>query len=66
MRTLTAEGRLQGLTLVILPFLLFTALMILNRKYAEVLLHLPHLLAATGVLMAAGVFWIRRITRFNV
>ncbi|HEV3079295.1 MAG TPA: type II secretion system F family protein [Gemmataceae bacterium] len=65
-RALTAEGRLQGLTLVILPFVLFAALMVVNRNYAEVILQLPHLLLATGALMVAGVLWIRRITRFDV
>ncbi len=65
-RALTAEGRLQGLTLVILPFVLFAALMVVNRNYAEVILQLPQLLLATVALMAAGVFWIRRITRFEV
>ena len=64
-RTLTAEGRLQGLTLIILPFLLFGALMVMNRAYAELLLEMPQLLAATGGLMVAGMLWIRKITRFD-
>jgi tight adherence protein B len=64
-QTLTAEGRLQGLTLVVLPFLMFGAMMILNRGYAETLFkHVP-LLVATGVSMAVGVAWIRQITRIE-
>jgi tight adherence protein B len=60
-RTLTAEGRLQGLTLAVLPVLMFGVLFVLNRKYAEVLLEHPGLLAATGACMAFGILWIRRI-----
>jgi tight adherence protein B len=60
-RTLTAEGRLQGLTLAVLPFIMFAAMFFLNRKYAEVLLdHVP-LLWATAALMGIGIVWIRKI-----
>jgi tight adherence protein B len=64
-RTLTAEGRLQGLTLLLLPVLIFVALMVINRKYAQVLLDHPSLLAATGVMMGVGVLWIRKIVHFD-
>jgi tight adherence protein B len=65
-RTLTAEGRLQGLTLLVLPFLLFGAMMVVNRQYAEVLFkHVP-LIVATGVSMTVGALWIRRIANFDV
>jgi tight adherence protein B len=61
-RTLTAEGRLQGLTLLVLPFVLFGAMLVVNRSYATALFdHVP-LLAATGVAMLIGVLWIRKIT----
>jgi tight adherence protein B len=60
-RTLTAEGRLQGWTLVVLPFVAFGVMMVANRKYAEVLFdHVP-LLVGMGVAMVVGIFWIRRI-----
>jgi tight adherence protein B len=60
-RTLTAEGRMQGLTLFCLPFVVFAAIMIVNRAYAMTLFdHVP-LLIGTGVSMALGMFWIRRI-----
>jgi tight adherence protein B len=65
-KTLTAEGRLQGLTLVVLPMLMFGVMMVINRKYAEVLLEHTSLLAATGVSMGVGVLWIRRIVNFEV
>src|SRR5690348_9952831 len=37
-RTLTAEGRLQGVTLAVLPVVVFAAMFFLNRPYAAVLL----------------------------
>ncbi len=64
-RTLTAEGRLQGLTLLLLPVLIFAALMVINRKYAQVLLDHPSLLAVTAAMMGVGVLWIRRIVHFD-
>jgi len=64
-RTLTAEGRLQGLTLLVLPFLLFGAMMIVNRTYAEVLFEHVSLLIATGVTMLIGALWIRKIVNFE-
>ncbi len=60
-RTLTAEGRLQGWTLVVLPFLVFGAMMVINRQYAEVLFkHVP-LIVATLASMGLGILWIRKI-----
>jgi tight adherence protein B len=64
-RTLTAEGRMQGWTLVVLPFVVFAAMMVINRSYAEVLLdHVPLLLGTVG-LMAVGLLWIRKIVNFE-
>jgi tight adherence protein B len=64
-RTLTAEGRLQGWTLVVLPFLVFAAMMVINRSYAEILLDQTWLLAAMGCSMGVGILWIRRIVSFE-
>lgn len=64
-RALTAEGRLQSTTLIVLPFLTFGVMYYLNRPYAAALLSHTHLLAATAACMAAGVVWIRRITSFE-
>jgi tight adherence protein B len=65
-RSLTAEGRLQGLTLMVLPVLLFLVMMFINRNYAEVLLQHKHLLYATAGSMAAGALWIRKIVNFDL
>jgi tight adherence protein B len=60
-RNLTAEGRLQGITLLVLPVLVFGAMMVINRPYAEALLDHPHLLTVTGISMAVGAFWMRSV-----
>jgi tight adherence protein B len=64
-KTLTAEGRMQGVTLLVLPFVVFAAMMVINRTYAEVLLkHVP-LLVGTAVSMGIGAVWIRKIVNFE-
>jgi tight adherence protein B len=65
-RSLTAEGRLQGITLVILPIVMFGVMMVVNREYAETLFQHVPLLIATGVAMLAGVLWIRKIVNLDV
>jgi tight adherence protein B len=65
-RTLTAEGRLQGLTLMVLPVLLFFVMLFINRQYAEVLLEHKKLLYLTGASMAAGALWIRKIVNYDI
>lgn len=65
-RTLTAEGRLQGLTLTALPVILFAVMLIINRPYAVILFDHAWLLWLTGGLMLVGTLWIRRIVNFDV
>ncbi len=65
-KTLTAEGRLQAVVLLVLPFVMFLVMRFINRAYADVLLdHVP-LLAATGVMMGLGALWIRRIINIDI
>jgi len=64
-QTLTAEGRLQGITLLVLPFVVFAALLIVNRKYAEELMEHVALLVGTVVTMLVGAVWIRKIVNFD-
>jgi tight adherence protein B len=64
-KALTAEGRLQGLTLLVLPFLIFGAMFVVNRSYALSLFEHVPLLVATGVAMLVGVLWIRQIVHFE-
>ena len=64
-RTLTAEGRLQGIALLILPFVMYAAMYVINRPYAAELLNHPGLLWGTAVLMGIGVLWIRKIVNYD-
>ncbi len=59
-RTLTAEGRLQAGVLLVLPFVMFFVMRVINKPYTDVLLDHPSWLAATGGLMAVGALWIRK------
>ncbi len=64
-RTLTAEGRMQGGTLVVLPFLVFFVLMFVNRGYVEVLYQHVSLIVATLISMGIGMLWIRKIVNID-
>jgi tight adherence protein B len=64
-RTLTAEGRMQGWTLVVLPFVIFAAVMVVNRAYVEVLFQHVPLLIGTLVSMGIGLLWIRHIVNIE-
>ena len=64
-RTLTAEGRMQGLTLFVLPFVVFAAMMAINRSYAGILLEEPKLIGAALGSMLLGMAWIRRLVNFD-
>lgn len=64
-RTLTAEGRLQAVVLLVLPPVMFLGMRIINRPYADVLLGHPSLLGSMAAAMAAGALWIRKIIQFD-
>ena len=64
-RNLTAEGRLQGITLLVLPVVVFGAMMLINRPYAEALLERTQLLVITGISMAVGAFWMRNVVNIE-
>ena len=65
-KTLTAEGRLQAITLFCLPFVVFGGLMVVNRSYAVMLFENVRLLIATAVSMTLGMLWIRKIIDIKV
>ena len=64
-RSLTAEGRLQGLTLAALPFFVFGVMLVINHDYAMALLDHVWLLIATIASVLVGVLWIRHIVNFE-
>ncbi|HEY7311097.1 MAG TPA: type II secretion system F family protein [Gemmataceae bacterium] len=64
-RTLTAEGRLQAVVLLVLPPVMFFVMRLINRPYADVLLEHTGLLAAMIASMIVGALWIRKIIQFD-
>jgi tight adherence protein B len=64
-RTLTAEGRLQALVLLVLPPIMFLVMRFINRPYADILLEHTGLLMGMAVSMGLGALWIRKIIQFD-
>jgi tight adherence protein B len=64
-RTLTAEGRLQAVVLLVLPPVMFFVMRFINRPYADVLLEHPGLIAGMIASMGLGALWIRKIIQFD-
>jgi tight adherence protein B len=68
-RTLSAEGRMSGWVLAMMPLGLFALLSIAVPTYLPVLLKSPtghKMLYAAGFLAFVGILWIRRIIRIEV
>jgi tight adherence protein B len=64
-KSLTAEGRMQGAVLLALPPALFLIMLFLNRNYASVLLEHPSLIVGTLISEVLGALWIRQIVNFD-
>lgn len=64
-RALTAEGRLQAVVLLVLPFVMFLVMRLVNRRYAELLLEHPSLIGGMLLMMGLGAAWIRKIINFD-
>ena len=64
-RSLTAEGRLQAAVLLLLPFVLFILLMLMNPGYFSVLFNYPWLIVFALISEFIGAIWIRRIVNFD-
>ncbi|HEY6635385.1 MAG TPA: type II secretion system F family protein, partial [Acidimicrobiia bacterium] len=68
-RALTAEGRISAIVLGALPFLLFVFLYATNRDYLEPLITSTFGQIALGVgiiLIAAGLFWLKKIVDIEI
>jgi len=68
-QALTGEGRLSGVVLLALPFVLFITVYRLNPDYVMVLFHDPmgkKMLAVAVVLQILGALWIRKIVNIKV
>ncbi|MCC9601695.1 type II secretion system F family protein [Stieleria sp. JC731] len=64
-RTLTSEGRMQAVVLLMLPVAAFVALQFIAPDYVETLLTKKELLFMTAGLQCLGFFWIYRIINFR-
>lgn len=60
-KTLTAEGRIQALVLLLMPPLLLAIIAMLNPEYVSTLWERPRLLAGMAGSELLGIIWIRRI-----
>jgi tight adherence protein B len=65
-KTLTAEGRMQAVVLMVLPPLMFVVMLMVNYSYAVALFEYPSLILAGMASMAVGALWIRKIVNFEV
>ncbi|MNT67669.1 hypothetical protein D3C72_2058320 [compost metagenome] len=68
-RALTAQGKMTGMVLTMLPLAVAAALHVLNPKYLVVLVSDPRGQAALGicaVMMAIAAVWIRRISHITL
>ena len=64
-KALTAEGRMQALVLLMLPFFIWFTLLVINRPYALRLFEYPTLMYGMMGLMGVGMVWIREIVNFD-
>ncbi|GAW94876.1 MULTISPECIES: type II secretion system F family protein [Colwellia] len=68
-KTLSAEGRLSGWVLVLMPFVLFAVLYISSPNYVAELTSTPagiNLLKWGGAGMLLGIFWIKKLIQIEV
>jgi tight adherence protein B len=68
-RVYTAQGRMTGYLLALLPFMLFGLLYMINPEYMAVLFTDPigKILVAVAILLQlAGFFWIRKIVNIEI
>lgn len=69
LRTLTAEGRMSGWVLGLLPFVIAGLLSVTSPDYLPVLFHSPtgqKMMMGCAVLMVIGVIWMTRIVKIKV
>jgi tight adherence protein B len=64
-KALTAEGRMQGLVLLILPFAIMGIMTVMSKKYAETVIQYPQLIVVMLVIELIGWLWIRKVVNFD-
>ena len=68
-KTLSAEGRLSGWILALVPIVLFAVIWVTTPDYLPPMLHShvgQRLLEFAGVMMLLGVLWMRKIIRIDI
>jgi tight adherence protein B len=68
-RVLSAEGKLSGVILVVLPFVLFAGLLLINPSYMGIMFADPIgkvIITISIIMIIVGVFFIRRIVDIDV
>jgi tight adherence protein B len=68
-KNLSAEGRMSGWILVVMPFALIGIISIVNHQYISVLWENElgrKMLMTTGLMMLVGMFWIKRLVTIRV
>jgi tight adherence protein B len=64
-KSLTAEGRMQGMILLSLPPGIMAIMFFMNRPYIMTLFQHPSLLAGMAISMTLGALWMRKIVNFD-
>ena len=64
-KALTGEGRMQATVLLFMPFVMFAAMYLLNRSYAEVLFRYPSIVLSVLAVEFVGALWIRKLIHFE-
>jgi tight adherence protein B len=68
-KTLSAEGRMSGWILAMIPFLLFVTIMVTTPDYLPILLQEPtgqKIIAVAFTLQVVGILWLKRIINIEV
>jgi tight adherence protein B len=68
-RVLSAEGRLSAVVLLILPFVLFGVILVINPEYLGHLIHDPmggYIIGVSLFMMMVGAFVVKRIVKVEV
>ncbi|RLM22681.1 hypothetical protein BIY29_11870 [Brenneria alni] len=68
-KAMTAEGRLSGMILAVLPFFIAGALFVLNPEYIGIMFETPSgqkMLWTAGIMLALGTISIRKIAKMEV
>ncbi|HET6574284.1 MAG TPA: type II secretion system F family protein [Fimbriiglobus sp.] len=64
-QALTAEGRMQAIVLLALPFVVMGMFMLMNERYADTVIRYPGLIVVMIVIEAVGAVLIRKIVNFD-